>query len=151
MSKVEKAVISFKNGYSCSMAIFSTYAPEFGVDEKIALRISSPFGAGMARMGETCGAVTGAFMVLGMLNHAKPGDSREAIKERLYSCVRYFANEFKSRYKSIKCKEILNCDLSTPEGLKAFKEKNLINTICAKCVRDAAEILEEYQKNMQKR
>ena len=142
MNNVEKAVDCFKKGHSCSIAIFSTYGPEFGVDEKAALRIASAFGGGMARMGETCGAVTGAFMVLGLLNHAQPGDGREEIKERLYGCVHDFVNKFKLKNKSIKCKELLDCDLSTPEGKKMFHEKNLINKNCVKYVQDAAEILE---------
>jgi C_GCAxxG_C_C family probable redox protein len=142
-SLVDKAVNCFKGGYSCSIAIFSTYGPEFGIDEKTAIKTASAFGGGMARMGETCGAVTGAFMVLGVANSAKPGESREDYKERLYSYVRKFADEFKSQNKSIKCSEILGCDISTPEGHKVFKEKNLINTVCVQCVQDAAVILEK--------
>ena len=142
MDKKEKAVSCFKSGYNCSMAIFSTYGPEFGIDEKTASRTASAFGGGMARMGETCGAVTGAFMVLGMANKIKPGASSEETKEKLYGRVHDFVNEFKARNKSIKCKAILGCDLSTPEGQKTFKEKNLINTACVKFVQDAAEILE---------
>ena len=94
-------------------------------------------------MGETCGAVTGAFMVIGLLNHARQGDSRGEIKERLYGCVQDFVKEFKSRNKSIKCKDLLGCDLSTPEGRKTFKKKDLINTSCVKYVQDAAEIIEK--------
>ena len=125
------------------MAIFSTYGPGLGVDEKTALRISSAFGGGMARMGETCGAVTGAFMVIGLLNHTKPGDTKEMVKEKIYACVHDFVDEFKSRNKSIKCKDLLSCDLSTPEGKKILKEKKLLDTVCVKFVRDSAEIIEK--------
>ena len=150
MNKVERAVDCFREGYSCSIAVFSAYAPEFGVDEKTAARIASAFGGGMARMGETCGAVTGAFMILGLLNNIKPGESKEEIKERLYGHVHDFVNDFKSRNKTIKCNELLGCDLSTPEGVKTFKEKNLINTLCVKFVQDSAEILDKMIKSQNK-
>jgi len=147
MNKAEKAMACFKNGYSCSIAVFSTYAPAFGVDEKTAARIAGAFGGGMARMGETCGAVTGAFMVLGLLNHSKPGDGRDEIKERLYASVHEFAGAFTAKNKSIKCRELLGCELDTPEGSRIFKEKDLKNTKCMKFVQDAAEILDIMIKN----
>ena len=93
-----------------------------------------------------CGAVTGAFMIIGLLKHAKPGDTNEIIKEKLYGCVHDFVDEFKLRNKSIKCKDLLGYDLSTPEGQKIFHEKNLINTVCVKYVQDAAEIIEKLLK-----
>ena len=92
----------------------------------------------MARMGETCGAVTGAFMVLG-LKYAVGKES----KEKLYGLVNEFAKKFKSRNGSTLCKELLGCSIGTPEGMKAVKEKRLIDTLCSKLVKDAAEILEE--------
>jgi len=59
-------------GFNCCQAILSTYGSELGLDESLAKRIASGFGGGMARMGETCGPVTGAFMVIGLnLNVAK--------------------------------------------------------------------------------
>ena len=138
MRKAEDAVSMFKEGFNCSQAILSTYGQELGVDKTTALKISAPFGGGMARMGETCGAVTGAFMVIG-LKYAKDKES----KEKLYGLVNKFAEEFKLRNGSILCKELLGCNIGTPEGMKAVKEKGLIDTLCPKLVKDAAEILEE--------
>jgi C_GCAxxG_C_C family probable redox protein len=148
MNKPEKAVNCFMTGPNCSMAIFSTFGPEFGVDEKTALKIASAFGGGMARMGQTCGAVTGAFMVLGLTRYAAPLDTNDVKKEKLYSLVRAFTDEFKLRNKSINCREILGCDLSTREGSEMFKKNDLHRTICAKCVRDSAEILEKLIKDL---
>jgi C_GCAxxG_C_C family probable redox protein len=138
MRKVDDAVSCFKEGFSCSQAILSTYGQELGIDKATALRISAPFGGGMARMGETCGAVTGAFMVVG-LKYAKDKES----KEKIYRLVNEFAEKFKSRNGSILCKELLGCNIGTPEGMKAVREKGLIDTLCPKLVKDAAEILEE--------
>jgi len=137
MRKAEGAVSMFKEGFSCSQAIFSMYGKELGVDDKTAIKIASAFGGGMARMGETCGAVTGAFMVIG-LKYATGKDS----KDKVYSIVKKFVDEFKSRNQSIVCKELLGFDMSTSEGMKEIKEKKLVGTICPKLIKDASEILE---------
>ena len=142
MGKDEDAVLMFKEGYSCSQTMLSTYGQEFGIDKATALKISAPFGGGMARMGETCGAVTGAFMVIG-LKYANGKDS----KDKVYSIVKKFVDEFKIRNKSIVCKELLGYAISTPEGMKSVKEKKLIDAICPKLVKDAAEILEEILRS----
>ena len=137
-NKIKQAVSCFESGMSCSQAILSTYGDGLGIDKAVALRISAPFGGGMARMGETCGAVTGAFMALGL----KYATDRNA-KERLYCLVNEFATKFKSRNKSLICKELLGYDMCTPEGMNTIKEKGLVKSLCPKLVQDAAEILEE--------
>ena len=67
MDHSKKAVELFKSGYNCSQAVFGAYADELGIDFDTAVKISSSFGGGMGRMREVCGALTGSFMVLGML------------------------------------------------------------------------------------
>lgn len=142
MDRVERAVSCFKEGFSCSQAMLSTYGPQLGLNHELALKVSGAFGGGMARMGETCGAVTGAFMVIGL----KYGNARvedKQAKERAYSLVREFVDRFKSRNGSIVCRELLGYDISTPEGMKLIKEKKLTTTLCPKFVQDAAEIIEQ--------
>lgn len=142
MDKVERAVSCFKEGFSCSQALLSTYGAQFGLNREMALKVSGSFGGGMGRMGETCGAVTGAFMVIG-LKYGKTRVEDEQTKEKAYSLVKEFVDKFKSRNGSIICRELLGCDISTPEGMKLAKEKNLITTLCPKLVQDAAEIIEQ--------
>jgi C_GCAxxG_C_C family probable redox protein len=113
-----------------------------GLDREQALRVAGAFGGGMARMGETCGVVTGSMMTIG-LKHGKTKASDDEAKERTYRLVIEFVNKFKARHGSIVCRELLDCDMSTPEGLQEFKNKNLLETHCAKFVKEAAEILEE--------
>ena len=142
MSRVEQAVSCFKEGFSCSQAMLSTYGLEFGLDRETALKVAGAFGGGMGRMGETCGAVTGAFMVLGLKYGNTRAEDMEA-KKNTYSLVKEFVNRFKSRNSSIVCRELLNCDISTPDGMELAKEKNLFTTLCPKLVLDAAEIIEQ--------
>ena len=141
MNRIETVLSRFAGGFNCSQAVFSAYADDFGLDEATALKIASGFGGGMGRMAETCGAVTGAMMVLGLRFDGATPD-REA-KERVYAKIREFTNRFKARNAALLCQDLLTCDISTPEGLEAAKGKNLFTTMCPKYVQDAAEILEE--------
>ena len=65
MDNVNRAVALFQGGYNCSEAIFSAYSEQLGLNRETASKIASGFGGGM-RMAETCGAVTAAFMVIGL-------------------------------------------------------------------------------------
>jgi len=145
MSKVENAIAVFKEGFNCSQAIFSTYGPQFGIEREIALRIACPFGAGMAGKSQTCGAVTGALMVIGLKWGNTKSEDRK-LKENAYKIAGELAAGFKARNGSLNCSELLGYDLGTPEGFKTVYEKNMMVTHCAKFVRDAAEILEELLK-----
>jgi C_GCAxxG_C_C family probable redox protein len=142
MNRIEKAVEKFEKGFSCSQAIFSTYAPMFGLKEGTALKIATSFGGGMARMANECGAVTGAFMVIGLkFGRESIGDS--AAKERTYELVRKFVERFRQKHDTIVCRELLGYDMSTPEGEEKLRELNIIAERCPGFVCDAAEILEE--------
>lgn len=141
MNEVERAVSCFEEGFMCSQALLSAYADEFGMDRQTALKVSAAFGGGMGRMGEICGAVTGAFMVLG-LKHGRTEISDTKSHEKTNRLVREFTERFKSANGSIVCRKLLGCDLSTPEGRKIFVDSKLRDTLCVKYVRDAAEIVE---------
>jgi C_GCAxxG_C_C family probable redox protein len=108
----------------------------------MALQIAQGFGGGMGRMAQTCGAVTGAFMVLGLKYGNADKHDKEA-KERVYGLVREFVHRFESRNSSIVCRELLGCDISKPEGVMVAKENGLFTSVCPKMVREAAEILDE--------
>ncbi len=142
MSKVNNADTCFKKGFSCSQAILSTFAQEFDLDREMALRVAGAFGGGMGRMGKTCGAVTGAFMVIGL----KYGNTRaedSETKEKAYRLVNEFTKRFEARNKTIECRKLLGYDISTPEGYKLIYEKGITKDLCPGFVKDAAEILEE--------
>ncbi|WP_041082379.1 C-GCAxxG-C-C family protein [Thermotoga profunda] len=135
----QKAIDLFEKGFSCSQSVFAAYAPIFGIDEKTALKISSAFGGGMSRLAHVCGAVSGAFMIIGL----KAGGEDKESKERTYLFAREFAEQFKSLNGSIMCKDLLGYDISTSEGLQKAREANLFKTICPKYVRDSCQILEK--------
>jgi C_GCAxxG_C_C family probable redox protein len=142
MDRVELAVSLFKQGFSCSQAVFAAYGDCFGLDREMALRIAAGFGGGMGRMAQTCGAVTGAFMLIGMKHGSVDAKARQA-KEKTYELVRKFAGKFSDRHGSLLCRELLGCDLSTPEGFQEAKERKLSTTVCTELVRNAAAIIKE--------
>jgi C_GCAxxG_C_C family probable redox protein len=137
-SKANDAVTRFNDGFNCSQAILSTYCEEFNFDEKTALQIACGFGAGMGRLQETCGAVLGAYLLIGLkygqyLKHDKPA------KEKTYALVREFARLFEERNKTTCCRELLGVDLVSGDSQTAVER---VKTICPQMVRDAAEIIE---------
>ena len=141
MDKVQDAVSVFESGFNCAQAIVRTYGPEYGLSALDALKVSCGFGGGMRR-GDTCGAVTGALMVLG-LRYGPKDVSNVSAKNNVYSKVTNFCRHFEARCESIICRELLGCDVSTEEGMKKARENNLFKTVCPKMVQTAAEILEE--------
>jgi C_GCAxxG_C_C family probable redox protein len=143
MNKAEKAVALFKEGFSCSQAVFSAFSEDFGLDRNTSLKISQPFGGGMAHMGEACGAVTGAFMLIG-LKYGRTKADDLAARDRTYAKMRQFTDRFKALHCSIQCRCLLGLDLGTEEGMRLAREKNLFQTICVKYVQDAATIVEEF-------
>ncbi|MHC4425454.1 MAG: C-GCAxxG-C-C family protein [Planctomycetota bacterium] len=141
MNKVQDAVSAFQSGFNCSQAIVRVYGPDYGLSALDCLRVSCGFGGGMRR-GDTCGAVAGALMVLG-LRYGPQEVCDTSAKTDVYFRVTEFSSRFESRCGSIVCRDLLGCDISTPEGMEHAKNNNLFETVCAKMVQIAAEILEE--------
>ncbi|MHC4642623.1 MAG: C-GCAxxG-C-C family protein [Planctomycetota bacterium] len=141
MDKVKEAVSAFQESFNFSQAIAGTYGPECGLSVPDALKVSCGFGGGMRR-GDTCGAVTGALMVLG-LRYGPKDISDKSAKEDVYSRVTEFCRRYESRCDSIVCRELLGCDISTEEGMKQARKNDLFKTVCPKMVQTAAEILGE--------
>ena len=142
IGKCERAVDCFRRGFNCCQAVFSTYAPDLACDPELALRIGTGFGAGMAGLQRTCGAVTGAFMIVG-LKHGRLDAEDTDNREKAYGLIREISGRFISKHGSLDCIELLGCDLNTPDGEEHFEANNMIETRCANFVRDAALLVEE--------
>jgi C_GCAxxG_C_C family probable redox protein len=138
--KAEDAVSLFNKGFACSQSVLAAYAPSLDLETGSALPIAEAFAGGMG-MAETCGAVTGALMVIGLKHGRVQADDFES-KQKTRYLVKEFMNKFKNHHGSIYCKTLLNVDISTDEGLELAKKKDLFKIHCPKFVRDAVEILE---------
>ena len=106
-ARAQRAVELFKNGYNCSQAVFASCADIYGItDEALALRLSASFGGGMGRMRMVCGAASGMFMLAGLHNgSATPHDNEGKMAN--YAFVQQLAGEFKGKYGSLICAELL--------------------------------------------
>ena len=141
ISKADAAVECFMGGFNCAQAVFSTYAEDLGVQRIDALKISCGFGSGMGRLQNVCGALTGAFMLIGCKHGKIRLDDTEAA-ERTYALVLKLSEQFNALHGSVACRELLVCDLKTQEGQQFFKENNLKELKCASYVRDASLLVE---------
>ena len=140
MKKSQIATENFKT-LNCAQSVLLSFARDVNLDEKSAKRIALGFGGGMG-MGETCGAVTGAYMVLGLKAQAE-GKSIQEMKAETKAAVRRFNELFNAKHCSLNCKKLLGVDISTPEGAAAANENNLFDSVCPLLVASACEILEE--------
>lgn len=132
----------FAEGFSCSQSLMLTFASRLGIDRDLALKLGASFGGGMARMGWTCGAVTGALMVIGT-RYGNVDAKDDDKKEDTYRRVQEFLRLFKEKHGTVNCRDLLGCDLSTPEELERANSEELCQKTCPKYVSGAAELVEK--------
>ena len=142
MTRTEKAISLFSQGYNCAQSVLYAFADDLGIDEVTAKNIALGFGGGMGRLQSTCGAVTGAFMVLGLHSGSKDGKDVFS-KEKVFLKVQEFARDFNEIHGSLLCRDLLGVDMTTEEGMSEAKDNNLFMTRCTSCIKDAIKLLEE--------
>ncbi|MBN2636157.1 MAG: C_GCAxxG_C_C family protein [Prolixibacteraceae bacterium] len=125
--------------FNCAQTVFSLFASDLGLDEKTALKIASGFGGGMA-CAETCGAVTGAYMVIGMKHGHAVSDPE--LKAKTKAKIKKFNELFRKEHDSLICKQLTGYDISTPEGSEAAKEAEVFQKLCPGFIKTACTILE---------
>jgi C_GCAxxG_C_C family probable redox protein len=141
MTRAEKAVDIYKQTFNCSQAVFTAFRQAEQLDEVTALKLSTVFGAGMARTGNTCGAVCGALMAISM-KHGRGDVSAVPAKEKTYQLGQRFMDEFARKNGSCVCAELLGMNISDPANMAKAAEMKLFQTKCLELVRSAGEILE---------
>ena len=144
----EEAKQLFLKGHACSQAVLGAYAKELGLDEQTALKMSLPFGGGIGRLRETCGAVSGMLMALG-LKYGQ-ADAAPEHKAQMYARVQELVRRFKEENGSIICRELLG--LSKPEGSPSPSPRTPEYYKVRPCVEKvgcAARLLEEYLKEQE--
>ena len=141
-NRMESAIFCFKEGFSCSQAVLCAYSDLFNLDRTTALKLSQPFGGGIAHQGGICGAVSGAFMVLGLKYGRTQAEDLEA-REKTYEKVLEFIERFTASNGSTVCRELLGYDLSTSEGFQQAVDAGLFDTLCPKLIQSSMEILEK--------
>ncbi|MCL2862865.1 MAG: C-GCAxxG-C-C family protein [Methanimicrococcus sp.] len=142
-NKSDDVLKSFNGGFYCSQAVLSTYSEDLGLDKETALKISCGFGAGMARLSSTCGAVTGAYMVISLKHGSCMPADKEAV-EKTFALMQEFDKLFAKKHGTTNCRELLGVDLRHGDPVLAGRQ---VKDLCHIFVKDAAEILETVLKN----
>ena len=138
---VERARTLFKeNGYNCAQSVVGAFAERLPIDFETAMRLTSSFGGGMGRLREVCGAVSGMFVVAGLL--VGPADTSPDAKKKHYALIQHLAAKFREKEGAIRCAELLHLDHSidppTPEARTAtYYQKRP----CAELVMRSTEIV----------
>lgn len=140
--KADSVVITFGKGFNCAQSMLSEYGPELGLDRETALRVSGAFGGGMGKTGNMCGAVTGALMIIG-LKYASVDVKDKKAKKKTEDMAREFMSAFEARNGSIVCRDLLGCDISSPE---AEKQKKQLKKACSGFISNAVKLVEEILK-----
>jgi C_GCAxxG_C_C family probable redox protein len=142
MSKTDFAEECFNSGFSCSQAVLAAFCEDYGLDKKLALKMACSFGGGMSHLGEVCGAVTGALMVLG-LKYGQDDEEDKHSKAVNFLLVKDFVARFRKLNGSISCKELIEYDISDEKQLTAARQTDVFQTKCASYVKNAVNLLEE--------
>ena len=121
--------------YNCCQAVICAYCDTHGIDDTDIFRMTEGFGLGMGGLKDTCGAVTGMFMAIGLHNSAGDQYDPRKTKMQTYEDVRNAAAAFQEACGSIYCRD-----------LKAVSEGRQMVS-CDRCVETAADILEKYIAN----
>lgn len=129
-SRVDNALENHGKGYNCCQAVACAYADLAGVDENLIFAAGEGFGAGMGGMQCTCGAVSGACMVAGLLKSSR-NTEEPVTKGGTYRITKEIAQAFKEKNGSVICKD-----------LKGIETKKVLRS-CDGCIEDAAKILEQ--------
>ena len=138
----EKAAHNFLSGYNCAQAVLLAFAGKAGLEPEYALKLASSFGGGMGRLREVCGAVSAMFMVAGILKgYTEPAD--DEIKAKHYALIQDLASEFKSKYNTIICRELLDLPSGADSPVPSKRtDEYYQKRPCEDFIRTAGEIIE---------
>ena len=145
MERSQLAKQYFREGYSCAQALVLTFKDLINLNEKDLLKIASPFGGGMGRIRETCGALTGSFIVLGYLYGNPTSDIKK--KEEIYVRVQEIAKKFIEVNGFMACRKLLNLDHKIDQPKPEERSNDYYKKRpCLDIIASAAQILDEYIK-----
>ncbi|MCX7027198.1 MAG: C-GCAxxG-C-C family protein [Spirochaetes bacterium] len=142
MTRAERAVALHLGGSACSQAVFSVFAKDLGMDEKVAHRLSTGFGGGVGRKGLLCGALSGGVLAISLLYGGETGEDQEA-KLKTYAVVTKFIGEMEKRHGSTQCRALLGgIDLWNEADQAMMKAEGLSGKVCNALIADVVEYVE---------
>jgi C_GCAxxG_C_C family probable redox protein len=142
-SVVKSAVKDFTSGLACSQVVLAAFAERYGLSRDHALRLAAAFEGGTGMQADTCGALVGVYLVLGLeYGGTDPGDltAKQTTAGKVNDATRLFRECNRDR---LTCRDLLGCDISTPEGLDKALQEGVFRKRCPRFVRDAVRVAEE--------
>jgi amino-acid N-acetyltransferase len=134
----------FDSGFNCAQSVFVPFALQHGLDRQSALKLSTGFGAGMVYRGETCGAMTGAMMALGLLTGRSESEDTQA-RDVTYRLINQLYERFTEKHGSIICNQLLQMSDVSAASWDKVRADGLFHRRCPHFVRDAAKITNEIR------
>ena len=132
MNKLELAMAYHDQGYNCAQAVALPFCEEMGLDAAIVKRATEGFGAGMGGRTQTCGALSGAIFVAGML-HASPTDP--ATKMSTYGVCGKMSADF-----------VAHCGSGVCEVIKGLTGGEMLCS-CNECIAYGVKLVENLIAN----
>ena len=144
MDRADRAEELFRKGYNCSQSVFAAFADVLGMSVEEAAEMASPFGAGVGKLREVCGAVSGMTLAAGYLKgYDDPADYES--KKDLYRLIQKMCAEFEERKGTIICRELLGLKKGEDQAEPSVRtEEYYQSRPCVGACRKAAEIAEKY-------
>jgi C_GCAxxG_C_C family probable redox protein len=141
MPREEEIAKLFAQGFDCGQVVLTAASERIGLDAETAAKLDSGLGGGMFR-GQTCGAVTGAILALGM-KYGHYGPNMPERKNQVTAKAVEFQQRFMEKYSSTVCRELLGYDISRPDELNIVLEKGLLFSFCPKATAVVIDLLED--------
>jgi C_GCAxxG_C_C family probable redox protein len=130
----------FASGLYCAESVLQAVAEAHGRVNPAIPGIATGFCGGVSRTSGMCGALAGGIMAIGLLSgRSTPQESRDLC----YALTHRLVGRFREEFGSTQCTDLLGCDISTAHGAQRFRERGLMEAICAPVTRRAAALVEE--------
>lgn len=121
--------------YNCAQSVSCALAPRMGIDEDVCFRLAEGLGGGLGTHTETCGALLGGAMVLGLAR--SNGCADPTSKGETYKLVTKLVNRFRTLYGTNCCQEIRAQDATGVNPMEVCKDA------VAEAAKMTADILED--------
>ncbi len=130
----------FNEGYNCAETMVLALAPAGGRIPEGVQRAATAFGGGIARVGLTCGCVTGAAIAVGLhLGRTSPED--KDAKERAYRATANLVRRVEAEFGTTECRKLTGLDFNADNPQAELDRVNC--EVCAKLVRFTAQAAAE--------
>jgi len=147
MKQIEQRVTSkMHRSHHCAQSAFMALAQQFGFENDAIMKALTPM-PGIGERGETCGAITGSLMALGMVYGREKPDDWETYRASLIPANK-LCDQFEDIYGSTMCGDVVECEfgkkynLMDPEDQAKFQAAGA-SIICTDVVRTAVQITAE--------